>query len=111
VPGASPSGDGERLYKWLFADRGLTVAWERAKGQSPRRRIRLRIDREAAELDVLPWERLQEGQGVLAAHDDTPFSRYLPVGLPWEGHDQLVDDGSLPVLCSVALVRGIEHSA
>jgi len=45
----------------------------------------LRIDPAAAELHALPWELLQEGPATLSAQADIPFSRYLPIALPWGG--------------------------
>ncbi|MBN1875600.1 MAG: CHAT domain-containing protein [Anaerolineae bacterium] len=77
--------DGQRLYELLFADGKLRDAWAEARGQSPLRRIRLRIDPAAAELHALPWELLQENTIMLSANVATPFSRYLPVALPWGG--------------------------
>ncbi len=77
--------DGQRLLDKLLADPVLRGAWAEARGRSPRRRIRFRIDATAAELHALPWELLQEGPVMLAAQTDTPFSRYLPIALPWGG--------------------------
>ena len=81
VAGASPEADGRKLFEWLFADEPLKTAWARAQEQRPQR-IRLRIDREAAELHIIPWELMIEpGEGKLAHHlasaAATPFSRYL----------------------------------
>src|SRR5688500_6302400 len=46
-PGAMPAAEyGEALFKALFADQGLKAAWDRIRGQSGLRRIRLRIDPE-----------------------------------------------------------------
>ena len=82
VRSASPKADGERLFKWLLAADELKAAWAEARGQQPRRRIRLRIDAAAPELHALPWELLRDpGDGGisldLAASTATPFSRYL----------------------------------
>jgi CHAT domain-containing protein len=85
TPTDDPAADGQRLFEALLADPALRSAWDQAQGRSPQRRIRLRIDRGAAELHALPWELLHGGQGMLAAHADTPLSRYLPVSLPWGG--------------------------
>jgi len=72
-------GDGARLFRWLFADDVLRKAWEHARGQHPRRRIRLRLDADAPELHALPWEAMHDPDSGLAlsASDATPFSRYL----------------------------------
>ena len=85
VPSGDLVTDGQQLFQTLFADRALYSAWAEARGQSPKRRIRLEIDTAAAELHALPWELLQEENVVLAAHTNTPFSRYLRIALPWGG--------------------------
>jgi tetratricopeptide (TPR) repeat protein len=85
VCSADPVADGQRLVISLFSDGELRSAWTEARGQAPQRRIRLWIDRDAAELHALPWELLWEGHVMLAAQDDTPFSRYLPIEPPWGG--------------------------
>ena len=82
-----PGSDGERLYRWLFADPPLSDAWGQIRGAYPCRRIRLRLDEDAAELHAIPWELLREPApgGValdLAAADDSPFSRYLDLASP-----------------------------
>ncbi len=82
VPGVSPQEDGERLFALLFGDPRLQAAWAEARGQSPARRVRLRIDPGASELATIPWELLREvipGEPprTLAAQPSTPFSRYL----------------------------------
>ncbi len=80
-----PAQDGQTLLDFLLADSNLNTAWAQASGQAPQRRLRLRIDANAAELHALPWELLQQGPTMLAAGADTPFSRYLPIALPWGG--------------------------
>ncbi len=80
-----PSQDGETLFEALLADGNLRSAWAKARGQAARRRIRLRIDPAAVALHSLPWELLHEGPVMLSAQADTPFSRYLPIALPWSG--------------------------
>ena len=85
VSSGVPATDGKKLFETLLADGALRGAWAEARGQSPQRRVRLRIDPTAAELHALPWESLQDGPAALAAHADTPFSRYLPIALPWSG--------------------------
>ena len=82
VAGAFPEEDGERLFSALLADPASGEAWSRAKGQARARRVRLRIDPGAPELHALPWELLREAPPgeparYLAAHPETPFSRYL----------------------------------
>jgi hypothetical protein len=77
--------DGQKLLEKLLADAPLRDAWAQSKGQALKRRVRFRLDAAAAELHALPWELLQEGQAMLAAQSDTPFSRYLPIALPWGG--------------------------
>lgn len=77
------SGDarqnGQRLFDALLAAGRLREAWGAAR--SLQRRVRLRID--PPELHALPWELLHDGRVMLSAYADTPFSRYLPVDLPW----------------------------
>ena len=89
VAGWTSSGDlvqdGQTLRAMLLADANLRDAWIEARGQAPRRRIRLWIDPDAAELHVLPWELLRDEGLMLSAAADTPFSRFLPVKLPWRG--------------------------
>lgn len=78
----SPTAEGEALFALLFADDLLKTAWAEARGQSERRRLRLRIDEAAPELHALPWEVLRDAISPatarhLAASGATPFSRYL----------------------------------
>jgi tetratricopeptide (TPR) repeat protein len=75
--------DGQVLFKALFASSDLAKGWGAAHEKSPQRRVRLRID--PPELHLLPWELLHDGRTLLAAQADTPFSRYLPIDLPWGG--------------------------
>ena len=82
---ADPATDGQRLFDQLMTDAQVRSAWAEARGQAPRRRIRLRIDADAPELHTLPWELLQDNALTLAAGSETPFSRYLPIALPWGG--------------------------
>lgn len=71
--------DGQRLFNLLLDAGRLREAWGAARSRP--RRVRLRID--PPELHVLPWELLHDGQVMLAASGTTPFSRYLPIDLPW----------------------------
>ncbi len=80
-----PLADGQKLLDALLADPNLRSARAAARGQAPQRRLRLRIDPAAAELHTLPWELLCEDAVMLSANAATPFSRYLPVALPWGG--------------------------
>ncbi len=99
----TPSGDlvsdGQKLFETLFKDGTLRSAWAEARGRAQQRRIRFRIDTQAAELHALPWELLQENQTLLAAQADTPFSRYLPIALPWSG---AVDQRPIKVLVAIS---------
>jgi hypothetical protein len=79
------AADGQRLFDQLLADPKIRGAWTEARGQAQQRRIRLRIDADAPELHALPWELLQDQSLTLSAGSDTPFSRYLPIALPWGG--------------------------
>lgn len=99
TPEGDPAADGRWLLEALLAEAPLRSAWDTAAGQAPRRRIRLRIDPGAGKLHGLPWELLQEDTGLLAAQADTPFSRYLPIKLPWSGP---VDERPLRVLVAIS---------
>jgi CHAT domain-containing protein len=85
VSSGVPAEDGQKLFDVLLADQVLRDAWNTSREAAPQRRIRLRIDAEAAELHALPWELLQRGPVMLSAQTDTPFSRYLPIELDWSG--------------------------
>ncbi len=74
--------DGQRLFNYLLADSKIRDAWNQLQGQSPGRRLRLRIDEEDPEIHTIPWELLRDGDQVLAADAQTPFSRYLASKLP-----------------------------
>ncbi len=84
-PGGDLQADGQGLLDLLLSDETLRRAWAEARGRAPQRRLRLRIDPTAAKLHALPWEVLHEDGVMLAANADTPFSRYLPIALPWGG--------------------------
>ena len=77
--------DGQKLFAQLLADPDLHMAWAEARGRAPLRSLRLRIDPTASELHIIPWELLQEDHVMLSAQSATPFSRYLPIALPWGG--------------------------
>ena len=102
----SPADDGQKLFDTLFADGTLLEAWAEARGQTPQRRIRLRVDPAAAELHALPWELLQEGAVMLSAQADTPFSRYLPIALPWSG---AVEERPIRVLVVISNPEDLEE--
>ena len=71
--------DGQHLFDALLGVGRLRETWGATRLNQ--RRLRLRID--PPELHALPWELLYDGQVMLAASAATPFSRYLPVDLPW----------------------------
>ena len=99
----TPSGDGvtdgQRLFNALLRDQTLLAAWAEARGRAPQRRLRLRLDVNAAELHTLPWELLHDGATLIAAQANTPYSRYLPIALPWSG---AVDERPVRVLVAIA---------
>jgi len=72
--------DGHYLFNTLLHDRAVRRGWHIAQGQAEQRgvprRVRLRIDDDAAELHRLPWELLHEDGVMLSAWERTPFSRY-----------------------------------
>jgi outer membrane protein assembly factor BamB len=84
-----PVADGQKLFEALVADNVTRGNWNRARGQSPRCRVRLRIDVDAPEWHVAPWELLREQNLPLSASADTPFSRYLPIDKPWGGLERV----------------------
>ena len=98
-PGGDIAADGSKLFETLFKDGTLRSAWAEARGRAQQRRIRFRIDPQAAELHALPWELLQENQALIAAQADTPFSRYLPIALPWSG---AVEQRPIKVLVAIS---------
>jgi len=59
ISSGDSAADGRNLFQALFADPALRVAWVEARGQSPHRRIRLRIAADAPELHAIPWELLR----------------------------------------------------
>ncbi|MBN1249588.1 MAG: PQQ-binding-like beta-propeller repeat protein [Anaerolineae bacterium] len=87
VPSGDLEQDGRYLFETLLRDRAVRRGWDRAEGQAEQsgahRRLRLRIDADASELQQLPWELLHDESVMLAACETTPFSRYIPVDQPW----------------------------
>jgi len=89
--------DGRQLLAQLLSDPEINQGWEQARAQSEgRRRIRLWLD--APELQGLPWEQLCEDTWI-AANAATPFSRYLPLSIPW---GQAVTERPLRVLVAIS---------
>lgn len=85
-PSGEPVADGRALLELLLGhDPAVRSAWDKARALAPQCRLRLRLDLAAPELHALPWELLHEDGVMLAANADTPFSRYLPIALPWGG--------------------------
>ncbi len=87
VSDSDAAQDGQYLFNALLRDRAVRKGWHIARGQAEQRgvprRVRLRIDDDAAELHQLPWELLHEDGVMLSASERTPFSRYLPIDKPW----------------------------
>ena len=108
VPSGEPTDDGRYLFESLFHDGAVRKAWTIARDRAQRagalRRVRLRIDEEAGELQRLPWELLHDEEIVIAACEATPFSRYLPVDKPWGG---AVTERSIRVLGAIANPRDL----
>ena len=105
VPSGEPAADGKWLFETLFADKPLLQAWSEICGQGTNRRLRLRIDLGAAKLHALPWEKLHADNQLLAASAQTPFSRYLPIALPWGGG---VKERPLRVLAVISNPKDLE---
>jgi hypothetical protein len=103
-----PSGDlaGQQLYAMLIANITLRANWAEARGHSQRRRLRWWIDAAAPELHAVPWELIQEGLIMLSADADTPFSRFLPVNLPWSGP---VKERPIRVLVAISNPQDLEQ--
>jgi CHAT domain/Effector-associated domain 7 len=99
APTGDLAKDGQQLLQALFTDQNLRSAWDRARGRSPRCRIRVWVDANASELHAIPWELLQEGYGMLSASADTPFSRYLQA---WEEWGNPVKDSTIRVLVVIS---------
>jgi hypothetical protein len=93
--------DGQRLFNTLLGSGRLREAWGATR--SRQRRVRLRID--PPELHALPWELLHDGQVMLAASASTPFSRYLPIDLPW---GQLIARRPIRVLAVISNPSDLE---
>ena len=81
MPGGDSRVDGQALFDRLFASADLMRGWGVAHGKSKQLRVQFRID--PAELHALPWELLRDGDELIAADADTPFSRYLAIGKEW----------------------------
>jgi outer membrane protein assembly factor BamB len=108
VPSGDAEQDGRYLFEALLRDRSVRRGWDRAEGQAEQggamRRVRLRIDPDAAELQQLPWELLHDGSVLLAACATTPFSRFIPVDKPWGSE---IAHRPIRVLAAIANPRDI----
>ena len=73
---------GARLFDRLLPAGALRDGWNRMSGQSPLRRLGLRIDDQLPQLHQIQWELLRTADaatdGEFALRTATPFSRYLP---------------------------------
>ena len=81
APAGDSRADGQSLFAALFASADLMRGWGAAHAKSKQVRVQLRLD--ASELHALPWELLRDGDELIAADADTPFSRYLAIGKEW----------------------------
>ncbi|MGC9523284.1 MAG: PQQ-binding-like beta-propeller repeat protein [Anaerolineae bacterium] len=110
VPNADSEPDGRQLFDLLLRDGTVRKGWHVARGQAETqdalRRVRLRIDSNAAALHALPWELLQDDEVILSASAATPFSRYLPVDKPW---GRAVEERPIRVLGVVANPRDLSQ--
>jgi hypothetical protein len=111
ISSGDSAADGRNLFQALFTDRALRTAWAEARGQSPQRRIRLRIAADAPELHAIPWELLCPDDAVsnaaLFADADTPFSRYLAVSKPW---GSAVEERPIRVLAFISSPNDLEKN-
>ncbi len=106
---ASPEEQGARLFAAFTADERVNLAWNLAAALAPQRRIRLRIDDDAPELQALPWEALRDASPTATAREpaadrDTPFSRLVPASELLAA----VEERPLRVLSAVAAPDGLE---
>ena len=110
LPSADPMEDGEKLSRWLFSDPNVRAGWDETRGRSPQRRIRLHIDDTAPELHAIRWKLLMDlhdpkSPSVIAASEQTPFSRYLAVKAP---RARPVTEAPLRVLLVIASPANLE---
>ncbi|MEZ4673984.1 MAG: hypothetical protein R2932_07035 [Caldilineaceae bacterium] len=93
VPNAAdPVATGKSLFQLLLGNNTVRNAWSQVQGMYPLRRVRLRVDFTAPELNAIPWEMMVDHTPsrngapmaeddkapikLLAAAADTPFMRY-----------------------------------
>lgn len=103
--------DGEALFDWLNSDENLKLAWAEIQGSHRKRRIRLRIDRDAPELHLLPWESIRDTRDPrnpldFAAMETTPFSRYIAGS--WDPGAPLKQD-PLKVLVVISSPKNLDN--
>ncbi len=98
--------DGERLFQALFGvgspQREAWTAARQAAGGGECR-VRLHLDVDAPELHTVPWELLRTPEeALISANANRPFSRFLPVALPWRSSDEAKDKKVLRVLVLIS---------
>jgi len=100
-------GAGEKLFKLLIQGAGLEGAWGEIQGRTGgRARVRLRVDPGEEVLHGVPWELMETGGQMICASGNSPFSRYLPVSVPWSG---ALDAESVKLLAVVAAPVDLEE--
>jgi len=113
--GSDPKRYGHKLFDALFSGpigNAYAIVRKLAERQTAGRlRIRLRIDRDAAELHALAWERLHcpvEGDAFrIATVPNTPFSRYI--GLE-SADPKPLDECPLRMLFVISNPTGVEEA-
>ena len=98
-------GDGARLFDLLVEDPRLKQNWTQSRAASGQRiRVRLRFDADEAlaPLHAIPWELLADTTvdppQLLAAHRNTPFSRYVTSA----SSGKTIEERPIKVLVAVA---------
>ena len=99
VSGDAPAEDGQKLFKVLLADQVLRDAWNASREAAPQRRIRLRIDAEAAELHALLWLHRRPCMAAIADTARQKCAKWQqPTNLRACLKNRLPNGGNLPIL-------------
>jgi CHAT domain-containing protein len=73
---------GKRLFGMIHTADVLNLWLEtKARAEAEELGVRFRLSVDEPVLSVIPWELLHDGSSFVATGSDTPFSRYLPVGI------------------------------
>jgi WD40 repeat protein/CHAT domain-containing protein len=97
---------GKDLYNALFSDRDIFCAFGKEQGSFGNVSLRLQI--EPAELAVLPWETLHDGNDWLSAQSTAPLVRKLALSNNRKPLQMLKIKGALRILFVGASPKGLE---